>query len=96
MDYGAMLTESFEYAKEALLGKWVRWIIFIILGLPFALVKFTIDPEYHRGQGNGNISSRTYPLGAAPDPYRCRDSPWFLHCRLYGPGLPGHETSTGI
>jgi hypothetical protein len=45
MDYGAMLTESFEYAKEALLGKWVRWILFIILGLPFALVKFTIDPN---------------------------------------------------
>jgi|WetSurMetagenome_2_1015567.scaffolds.fasta_scaffold139440_2 hypothetical protein len=45
MDYGAMLSESFEYAKEALLGKWVRWILFIILGLPFALVKFTIDPN---------------------------------------------------
>jgi hypothetical protein len=44
MDYGAMLTDSLEYAKEALLGKWVRWILFIILGLPFALVKFTIDP----------------------------------------------------
>ena len=40
-----MLTDSFEYAKEALLGKWVRWIIFIILGLPFALVQFTFDPE---------------------------------------------------
>lgn len=40
-----MLTDSFEYAKEALLGKWLRWIIFILLGLPFALVKFTFDPE---------------------------------------------------
>jgi hypothetical protein len=45
MDYGAMLTDSFEYAKEALMGKWVRWILFIIFGLPFALVKFTFDPE---------------------------------------------------
>ena len=45
MDYGAMLTDSFEYAKEALLGKWIRWILFIIFGLPFALVKFTFDPE---------------------------------------------------
>jgi hypothetical protein len=45
MDYGAMLTDSFEYAKEALLGKWVRWLIFIILGLPIALVQFTFDPE---------------------------------------------------
>ena len=45
MDYGAMLTDSFEYAKEALLGKWVRWILFIILGLPIALVKFTIIPD---------------------------------------------------
>jgi len=40
-----MLTDSFEYAKEALLGKWVRWFIFIILGLPMALVQFTFDPE---------------------------------------------------
>ena len=40
-----MLTDSFEYAKEALLGKWVRWMIFIILGLPLALVQFTFDPE---------------------------------------------------
>jgi hypothetical protein len=45
MDYGAMLTDSFEYAKEALLGKWVRWILFIIFGLPFALIQFTFDPE---------------------------------------------------
>jgi hypothetical protein len=38
MDYGNMVGESFEYAKEAVVGKWNKWIMLIIatilLGLP--------------------------------------------------------------
>jgi hypothetical protein len=38
MDYGSMVGESFEYAKEAVVGKWNKWIMLIIatilLGLP--------------------------------------------------------------
>jgi hypothetical protein len=38
MDYGSMIGESFEYAKEAVVGKWNRWVMLIIatilLGLP--------------------------------------------------------------
>ena len=30
MDYGNMIGESFEYAKEALVGKWLKWILCII------------------------------------------------------------------
>ena len=45
MDCGAMVTDSFEYAKEALVGKWGRWMIFILLGLPFALIQFVFDPQ---------------------------------------------------
>jgi hypothetical protein len=30
MDYGNMLSESFEYAKEAVYGKWIKWILLII------------------------------------------------------------------
>jgi len=34
MGIGDNLGESFEYAKEALVGKWVRWIILTICSLP--------------------------------------------------------------
>jgi hypothetical protein len=38
MDYGNMVGESFEYAKEAVVGKWNKWVMLIIatilLGLP--------------------------------------------------------------
>ncbi len=30
MDYGTMVGESFEYAKEALMEKWIKWILLII------------------------------------------------------------------
>lgn len=53
MDYGSMLTDSFEYAKEALLGKWVRWFLFIIFGLPFALIQFAFDPEQIMDKATG-------------------------------------------
>ena len=40
MDYGSMVGESFEYAKEAVVGKWNQWIMLIIatiiLGIPLA------------------------------------------------------------
>jgi hypothetical protein len=38
MDYGSMVGESFEYSKEAVVGKWNKWVMLIIatilLGLP--------------------------------------------------------------
>jgi Protein of unknown function (DUF4013) len=38
MDYGSMVGESFGYAKEAVVGKWNKWLMLIIatilLGLP--------------------------------------------------------------
>jgi hypothetical protein len=38
MDYGSMIGDSFEYAKEAVVGKWNKWVMLIIatilLGLP--------------------------------------------------------------
>jgi hypothetical protein len=40
MDYGSMVGESFEYAKDAVVGKWNKWLMLIIatilLGLPLA------------------------------------------------------------
>jgi len=38
MDYGNMLSESFEYAQEGLIGKWTKWLLLlvatILLGIP--------------------------------------------------------------
>jgi len=30
MDYGRMLSDSFEFTKEAVVGKWIKWILLII------------------------------------------------------------------
>lgn len=38
MDYGSMLGNSFEYTKEALMGKWVKWILLIISSIIFPLI----------------------------------------------------------
>jgi hypothetical protein len=45
MDIGALLSDSFVYAQEALVGKWTRWAIFILFALPFSLIQFTFDPK---------------------------------------------------
>jgi hypothetical protein len=45
MEIEELLNDAFAYAKEALVGKWVRWAIFIILALPFSLVQFVFDPK---------------------------------------------------
>jgi hypothetical protein len=45
MDIEAIVSDSFAYAKEALVGKWERWAIFILLSLPFSLVQFVFDPK---------------------------------------------------
>jgi len=38
MDSGQMLTESYEYAKEALWEKWRKWILLIISAIIFPLL----------------------------------------------------------
>ena len=45
MDYGALISESIDYTREALAGKWTRWLVFILCSLPGALIQFTFDPE---------------------------------------------------
>jgi hypothetical protein len=45
MDIGALLSDSFTYAQEALVGKWTRWAIFILFALPLSLIQFTFDPK---------------------------------------------------
>jgi hypothetical protein len=38
MEIGKLVTESFEYAKEALWGKWVRWILLMVSTIIFPLI----------------------------------------------------------
>ena len=45
MDYGAIVSDAAGYAKAALIGNPVTWLVFIICSLPFALFKFVCDPE---------------------------------------------------
>jgi hypothetical protein len=43
MDYGAVISESIDYTREALVGRWVRWLIFIVCSVPLALFPFVFD-----------------------------------------------------
>ena len=45
MDIEAIVSDSFTYAKEALVGKWEMWAIFILLALPMSLIQFIFDPK---------------------------------------------------
>ena len=56
-----MVKDSLEYAKEALIGKWGRWITFIILALPMALVQFVFDPEKLINKTTGDINWALVP-----------------------------------
>ncbi|MEN6610960.1 MAG: DUF4013 domain-containing protein [Methanoregulaceae archaeon] len=38
MEYGSAVSESFDYAKDALWAKWTRWILFIISSIIFPLM----------------------------------------------------------
>lgn len=42
MDYGNVISRSFEYAKDALVGKWLRWIALIILSIIQAFTLFLV------------------------------------------------------
>ena len=45
MDYGAIVSDAAGYAKTALVKNPVTWLIFIICSLPFALIRFVVDPK---------------------------------------------------
>jgi len=45
MDYGTLVSEAVGYTKEALVGNWVTWLIFILCSLPIALINFVVDPK---------------------------------------------------
>ena len=91
MDIGALLSDSFTYAQEALVGKWTRWAIFILFALPVSLIQFTFDPKTIVTGTEMNWGA--IPWGQIALPCRPRFHPLVLHFGLYGPDLPGNKTS---
>ncbi len=45
MEFEKLFNDSIEYTRETFVGHWVRWLIFILLSLPLALVRFVFDPQ---------------------------------------------------
>lgn len=45
MDSGAAISDSIDYTRDAFMGKWPRWAIFVILSLPMALMPFILNLE---------------------------------------------------
>lgn len=45
MEFEKLFNDAIEYARDTFIGHWARWLIFILLGLPFALIQFVIDPR---------------------------------------------------
>jgi hypothetical protein len=43
MDTGLILTESIEFTRETLVRKWSRWLVFLLLTLPWIAVSLLID-----------------------------------------------------
>jgi hypothetical protein len=50
MDYGKMLGESFEYAKEGLVGKWMKWLLLLIATILLALPLLGYELKILRGE----------------------------------------------
>jgi hypothetical protein len=50
MDYGNMVGESFEYAKDAVVGKWNKWLMLIIATLLLALPLMGYTMKVLRGE----------------------------------------------
>jgi hypothetical protein len=45
MDYGEIISDSINYSRNALVGNWRTWLVFIFCSLPFALMGLLFDPE---------------------------------------------------
>jgi hypothetical protein len=44
MNFEHLFNDAVEYTRDAFAGHWERLLIFVLLGLPFSLVRFVIDP----------------------------------------------------
>jgi hypothetical protein len=45
MDYETIINDAIEFTRQTFAGRWDRWLILALLGLPFTLTRFFIVPE---------------------------------------------------
>jgi hypothetical protein len=50
MDFGNMLGDSFEYAKEAIVGKWMQWLLLVIATILLCLPLLGYSLKVFRGE----------------------------------------------
>jgi hypothetical protein len=50
MDYGNMIGESFAYAKDALVGKWMQWVLFLVATILLAIPLMGYSLKVLRGE----------------------------------------------
>lgn len=50
MDFGNMLGDSFEYAKEAIVGKWMQWLLLVIATILLCLPLLGYILKVYRGE----------------------------------------------
>lgn len=50
MDYGNLIAEAFEYAKEGLVGKWTKWILLLIATILLTLPLMGYALKIYRGE----------------------------------------------
>ncbi len=50
LDYGNMLSESFEYAKEGLVGKWMKWLLLLVATILLAIPLLGYELKILRGE----------------------------------------------
>ena len=50
MDYGSILGESFEYAKEGLVGKWTKWLLLLVATILLSLPLLGYELKILRGE----------------------------------------------
>jgi hypothetical protein len=50
MDYGTMVSESFEYAREGLIGKWTKWLLLLVATILLAIPLLGYELKILRGE----------------------------------------------
>lgn len=50
MDFGNMLSDSFEYTKEAIAGKWMQWLLLVVATILLCLPLFGYTLKVYRGE----------------------------------------------
>jgi hypothetical protein len=50
MDFGNMLSDSFEYTKEAIVGKWMQWLLLVVATILLCLPLLGYTLKVYRGE----------------------------------------------